>query len=104
MPGATPTARPVRAGGLRKGDWLRGSGAVRPLLCNPPYVEIGADLPRDVAEWEPAEALFAAADGLSEYRRLASEIPRLLARPVSPALSWGPASGTPRRRSSMGPD
>jgi release factor glutamine methyltransferase len=49
------------------------------VLCNPPYVESGAELPRDVADWEPAEALFAAADGLSEYRRLAPQIPKLLA-------------------------
>ena len=32
-----------------------------------------------MVEWEPHEALFAAADGLSEYRRLASAIPPLLA-------------------------
>ena len=49
------------------------------ILCNPPYVAEGAPLPRDVAEWEPHEALFAGDDGLSEYRRLASAIPPLLA-------------------------
>ncbi|HEY0132403.1 MAG TPA: peptide chain release factor N(5)-glutamine methyltransferase [Allosphingosinicella sp.] len=65
---------------FRKGDWAEGIDRIFDLiLCNPPYVESGADLPRDVAEWEPAEALFAAADGLSEYRRLAPQIPRLLA-------------------------
>ena len=62
------------------GDWAEGLGGRFDLiLCNPPYVETGADLPRDVADWEPAEALYAADDGLSEYRRLAGEIPRLLA-------------------------
>jgi release factor glutamine methyltransferase len=66
--------------GFRKGDWAEGVDERFDLiLCNPPYVESGADLPRDVSEWEPAEALYAAADGLSEYRRLAPEIPRLLA-------------------------
>jgi len=65
---------------FRKGDWSEGiSERFDLLLCNPPYVESGAELPRDVAEWEPAEALYAGADGLSEYRRLAAEIPRLLA-------------------------
>ncbi|HYW14783.1 MAG TPA: peptide chain release factor N(5)-glutamine methyltransferase [Allosphingosinicella sp.] len=65
---------------FRLGDWAEGIDERFDLvLCNPPYVESGAELPRDVAEWEPAEALFAAADGLSEYRRLAPEIPRLLA-------------------------
>ncbi|HET9637807.1 MAG TPA: peptide chain release factor N(5)-glutamine methyltransferase [Allosphingosinicella sp.] len=65
---------------FREGDWAEGiEERFDLILCNPPYVESAADLPRDVAEWEPAEALFAAADGLSEYRRLAPEIPRLLA-------------------------
>jgi release factor glutamine methyltransferase len=65
---------------FRRGDWGRGLDETFDLiLCNPPYVEAGAALPRDVAEWEPPEALFAAADGLSEYRRLAPQIGRLLA-------------------------
>ena len=66
--------------GFRKGDWGQGiEERFDLLLCNPPYVESGAGLPRDVAEWEPHEALFASDDGLSEYRRLAPQIPRLLA-------------------------
>lgn len=65
---------------FRHGDWAEGiAEGFDLILCNPPYVESGADLPPDVAEWEPAEALFAAADGLSEYRRLAPQIPQLLA-------------------------
>ena len=65
---------------LRLGDWGEGIDERFDLiLCNPPYVESAADLPRDVAEWEPHEALFASGDGLSEYRRLAPQIPRLLA-------------------------
>jgi release factor glutamine methyltransferase len=64
----------------RLGDWGEGlEERFDLILCNPPYVETGAELPPDVAEWEPAEALFAAADGLAEYRRLAPHIPRLLA-------------------------
>ena len=65
---------------FRRGDWGEGlDGRFDLILCNPPYVEAGADLPRDVADWEPPEALFAAADGLSEYRRLAPQLPDLLA-------------------------
>lgn len=64
---------------LRRGDWAEGvEGPFDLILCNPPYVEAGADLPRDVAEWEPPEALFAGEDGLADYRRLAPEIRRLL--------------------------
>jgi release factor glutamine methyltransferase len=65
---------------LRLGDWGEGLDERFDLvLCNPPYVEAGAALPRDVAEWEPHEALFAEADGLSEYRCLAPQVARLLA-------------------------
>jgi release factor glutamine methyltransferase len=41
------------------------------VLCNPPYVESGAELAADVREFEPASALFAGPDGLSELRKLA---------------------------------
>jgi release factor glutamine methyltransferase len=65
---------------LRRGDWGEGlSGRFDLILCNPPYVEDGAELPRDVSVWEPKEALFAGADGLDDYRRLAPQIGRLLA-------------------------
>jgi release factor glutamine methyltransferase len=65
---------------LRGGHWTEGlDGVFDLILCNPPYVEAGARLMRDVGEWEPHEALFAAADGLSEYRRLAPALPPLLA-------------------------
>jgi release factor glutamine methyltransferase len=65
---------------FRLGDWSVGLDERYDLiLCNPPYVETGADLPRDVSLWEPHEALFAGPDGLNDYRRLAPELPRLLA-------------------------
>lgn len=53
------------------GDW-DGDGARHDLvLCNPPYVERDADLPREVAGYEPAGALFAGVDGLDAYRAIA---------------------------------
>ncbi|HEY1603968.1 MAG TPA: peptide chain release factor N(5)-glutamine methyltransferase [Allosphingosinicella sp.] len=65
---------------FRLGDWAQGlEGPFDLILCNPPYVGDGTPLPRDVALWEPREALFAGADGLSDYRRLAEAIPPLLA-------------------------
>jgi release factor glutamine methyltransferase len=64
---------------FQTGDWGKNlNGRFDLILCNPPYVEEGARLPRDVAEWEPHVALFAAADGLAAYRRIAPDIPRLL--------------------------
>lgn len=65
---------------FRLGNWAAGLDERFDLiLCNPPYVEEGAALPRDVADWEPHQALFAGRDGLSAYRALAPEIIRLLA-------------------------
>ncbi|MBA3675799.1 MAG: peptide chain release factor N(5)-glutamine methyltransferase [Sphingosinicella sp.] len=64
---------------FRVADWAAGLDERFDLiLCNPPYVEAGCALPVDVMEWEPHQALFAGADGLSAYRRLAPEIARLL--------------------------
>lgn len=65
---------------LRRGDWAEGIAERFDLiLCNPPYIEAGAALPRDVAEWEPGSALFAGVDGLDDYRRLAPATRGLLA-------------------------
>jgi release factor glutamine methyltransferase len=45
-------------------------GAPDAVLCNPPYVAEGDELPPEVARHEPAGALFAGADGLDVIRRL----------------------------------
>lgn len=64
---------------FQHGNWAEGLDEPFDLiLCNPPYVESGAELPREVAGFEPSSALFAGVDGLDDYRRLAPEIPRLL--------------------------
>jgi release factor glutamine methyltransferase len=79
---------------FRLGDWGEGiEDRFDLILCNPPYVESGARLPRDVAGWEPSEALFAAADGLSEYRRLAPQFPRLLAAGGVACVELGAGQG-----------
>jgi release factor glutamine methyltransferase len=65
---------------FRPGDWGEGVEEQSDLiLCNPPYVGSGDELPRDVARFEPSLALFADEDGLAEYRRIAPQIGRLLA-------------------------
>lgn len=64
---------------LRLGDWAKGLEACFDLiLCNPPYIEEQAELPPDVREWEPHEALFAGKDGLDCYRLLAAQVGPLL--------------------------
>jgi len=61
------------------GNWAEGvDGLFDLILCNPPYIEEASVLPRDVVGYEPAEALFAGADGLDDYRKLAPQIARLL--------------------------
>ena len=65
---------------FRLGDWAKGLDERFDLiLCNPPYVAIGADTGPGVAEYEPPEALFAGTEGLDDYRRLAPQIGCLLA-------------------------
>ena len=64
---------------FRFGDWGRGVDERFDLiLTNPPYIGDAEPLPRDVAEFEPGEALFAGADGLDAYRALVPDLPRLL--------------------------
>ena len=65
---------------LRTGDWAEGlDGRFDLILCNPPYIGTGEALGPEVGDHEPAEALFAGADGLDDYRRIVPELPGLLA-------------------------
>lgn len=62
------------------GNWGRGiENSFDLVLCNPPYISTEADLPQTVVAFEPASALFAGSDGLSDYRTLVPQIDRLLA-------------------------
>lgn len=60
---------------MRLGNWTVGiDEAFDLVLCNPPYVETGADLDPQVRDYEPAGALFAGDDGLDDYRLLAPQL------------------------------
>ncbi|MFO0317799.1 MAG: peptide chain release factor N(5)-glutamine methyltransferase [Hyphomonadaceae bacterium] len=68
--------------GFLAGDWA--AAVLSPfdlILCNPPYIESAAiaGLMPEVARHEPASALDGGADGLSAYRRIIADLPRLLA-------------------------
>lgn len=79
-----------RRADFRRGDWAKGViGRFDLVLINPPYVAQGAELGPGVAEHEPAEALFAGPEGLDEYRRLAPDIGRLLAKGGLAAIEIG---------------
>jgi len=60
-------------------DWANGLGQFDLILANPPYVESAAQLEETVRGFEPAEALFAGADGLDDYRVLVPQLCGLLA-------------------------
>lgn len=65
---------------LQLGHWADGIDERFDLiLCNPPYVAADEPLDPGIADHEPAEALFAGPEGLDSIRRVAPEIPRLLA-------------------------
>ncbi len=64
-------------------DWTRAGwaddlGTFDLVLCNPPYVEDGADLDRQVRDHEPASALFAGPEGLDDYRVLIPQMRALM--------------------------
>lgn len=62
------------------GNWGDGIASCFDLvLANPPYIGTSERLPREVSEYEPADALFAGVDGLDAYRAIIPTLPRLLA-------------------------
>ncbi|HEY7472115.1 MAG TPA: peptide chain release factor N(5)-glutamine methyltransferase [Gemmatimonadota bacterium] len=70
------------------------------IVCNPPYVAEAerAALPREVAEWEPREALFAGPAGTEAIARIAREAPRHLAPGGLLAMEIGRGQGWEVRR------
>ena len=61
------------------GDWAGPGGTYDLILCNPPYVATDEHLPAEVRDHEPPSALFAGADGLDDYRRIAPLLPAQIA-------------------------
>jgi release factor glutamine methyltransferase len=53
-------------------------GTVHLVLCNPPYVPEGTAVPPEVADHDPAVAVFAGPDGLSVIRHVVALAARLL--------------------------
>lgn len=67
---------------LRQGDWTEGlEGQFHLVLSNPPYIPADeiAGLQPEVARHEPRLALDGGADGLAAYRRILSQLDRVLA-------------------------
>jgi release factor glutamine methyltransferase len=55
------------------------AGRVDLLVSNPPYVRSDDELPPEVADWEPPDALVGGSDGLDDVRVLVAEAGRWLA-------------------------
>ena len=88
--------RAVR-GRLVAGDWFAAlpddlRGRIDLIVTNPPYVadDEAPDLPADVREWEPAEALFSGPSGLEDIERILAEAPSWLARPGAVLVELAP--------------
>ena len=65
--------------------WAEDLGTFDLVLCNPPYVEVDAQLDPQVRDHEPASALFAGPEGLDDYRVLIPQL-RVLLNPDGIAI------------------
>jgi len=94
LAGLGRTATRVR---LSEGPWFEAlpddlAGSIDVIVTNPPYVaddEI-ADLPAEVHEWEPHQALFSGPTGLEDIEHIVAEAPRWLTRPGSLLVELAP--------------
>jgi release factor glutamine methyltransferase len=80
---------------LHEGSWFRAlptdlRGLVDLIVSNPPYVAAGEDLPDEVADWEPAEALRAGPTGLEAIAEILRGAPGWLARPGAVVVEVAP--------------
>lgn len=69
--------------------WTADLGQFDLVLCNPPYVESGAGLDRQVRDHEPASALFAGPQGLDDYRILIPQLRALMHAGATAILEIG---------------
>ncbi len=84
-------------GRLARGSWFRAlpphlRGRVDLLVSNPPYVaeDEADDLPADVRDWEPAQALFSGPTGLEDIDTILGEAPAWLAPHGSVLIELAP--------------
>jgi release factor glutamine methyltransferase len=82
---------------LAEGSWYEAlpaelAGAVDVIVSNPPYVSDAevAELPDEVREWEPLEALVAGPTGLEDIEEIVSGAPLWLRRPGSLLVEIAP--------------
>jgi release factor glutamine methyltransferase len=68
------------------------AGCIDVIVTNPPYVADGeiVDLPAEVRDWEPHQALFSGPRGLEDIEHIVAESPRWLTRPGSLLVELAP--------------
>jgi len=64
------------------------------VISNPPYIPVGADVPPEVSEYEPAAALYSGADGLDAIRSVEQAARRLLRPAGVVAVEHGAPQGS----------
>ena len=77
------------------GDWFDAlpdnlRGRIGVIVTNPPYVAVDDELPDEVKQWEPTQALLAGGDGLDDIRRIVAGAPEWLARPGALVVEFAP--------------
>lgn len=87
--------RPATRVRLVHGDWFTAlpgelAGTFDLIVSNPPYVAEGEDLPADVADWEPRQALVAGPTGREALEHLVARAPSWLGPGGSVVLELAP--------------
>jgi release factor glutamine methyltransferase len=82
---------------LTEGSWFAAlpdelAGRIDVIVTNPPYVSEAemAELPIEVHDWEPHQALCAGPSGLEDVERIVAEAPAWLARPGALLVELAP--------------
>lgn len=81
-----------------QGDWFDAlpselQGVIDVVVSNPPYVAENDDLPPEVAEWEPRDALIAGPSGLEAIDRIVRDAPAWLRHHGALVLEIGETQG-----------
>jgi release factor glutamine methyltransferase len=87
--------RPAARVRLVEGDWFMAlpselAGRLDLVVSNPPYVAASDELPAEVADWEPVDALVAGLTGREHLERIVSEAPAWLTPAGSLVLELAP--------------
>lgn len=84
---------------LAEGSWFEPlppelRGRLDLVVTNPPYIRADEEVPRSVADWEPAHALVSGPSGLEAYRVLLTEVAVWLAPGGAFVAELGTEQGT----------